>query len=82
MHRAANKGPAAMCSSITTNRKNTKMAESAWRLFIFFAVLLVFYIQEYEILLSTLLTLSLIGLAEVVWAALSLLYHIGLWAFF
>jgi hypothetical protein len=58
------------------------MAESAWRLFIFFVVLVMFYIQEYDILLSTLITLSLIGLAEVVWAALSLLYQIGIWAFF
>ena len=63
-------------------RKHHNMAESAWRLFLFVVVTLFFYITEYDMMLSVLTALALIGLAEVIWALLSLLYHVGIWAFF
>lgn len=63
-------------------RKNHIMAESAWRLFLFVLVTLMFYATEYDMMLSVLTALALIGLAEVVWSFFSLLYHVGIWAFF
>lgn len=63
-------------------RKHHNMVESAWRLFLFVTVTLMFYVTEYDMMLSVLTALALIGLAEVIWSLLSLLYQVGIWAFF
>lgn len=63
-------------------RKNHIMAESAWRLFLFVVVTLFFYATVYDMFYAVLVALTLIGLAEVVWSLLSLLYNVGIWAFF